>query len=159
MAHIFTDAENIAWQKTLPGKKISACVAYVRDGHILMVKANYKSRWTFPSGIVDENESPIAAAARESGEEIGFDPGVENLEFITVAYGTPRNGYPDHLKFIFRSRVNPEDAKIVLQESEIEEYAWIALDEVAEYAGSFGAYPQVAAMLMGKMQLASYIET
>lgn len=40
--------------------------------------------WTIPKGIVEEGESPQAAARREFSEEIGIDPGDRLIELGTV---------------------------------------------------------------------------
>jgi 8-oxo-dGTP diphosphatase len=159
MAYVYTEAENLAWLQTLPAKHASASVAFVRDGMVLMVKPNYKDRWTFPGGIIEENESPIAAAAREAAEEIGFAPGIENLDFVTIAYGTPKRAFPDHLKFVFRSRIIPDDTQIVLQDSEIDDYAWVPLEDVAEVSHSFGVYREIGSILAHPGYSRGYIET
>lgn len=157
MAHIFTDEENRVWQTTLPGKKCSSCVAYIRDGKVLMVKASYKAYWTFPGGIVDASESPIIAANRESAEEIGFVPGVENLDFIAVAYSAPRHGFIDHLKFVFRSKIAPSDEGIIFRDLEIEDYRWVEFDMIAEMADHRGVYRQMSTLLGNTSPV--YVET
>jgi ADP-ribose pyrophosphatase YjhB (NUDIX family) len=46
----------------------------IRDeaGRVLLVDPTYKDGWDLPGGMVEANESPRAAAARELGEELGL---------------------------------------------------------------------------------------
>lgn len=50
-------------------KRIAADVL-IRDeaGRVLLVDPTYKDGWDLPGGMVEANESPRAAAARELGE-------------------------------------------------------------------------------------------
>jgi 8-oxo-dGTP diphosphatase len=86
MTRIFTDEENQKWQHTLPGKMTSACVALRSGDEVLIVKAGYKDHWTFPSGVVDADESPKAAAIRETYEETGLIIDPDECNLLTVIY-------------------------------------------------------------------------
>ena len=157
MAHIYTVAENMAWQKTLPGKKCSANVVFMRDGKVLMVKAGYKDYWTFPGGIVDEGEAPLDAAIREAQEEVGVSLQPDELQFIAVSYSRPKNGFIDHMKFIYRTERTIEDGEINFVDQEIEDFKWIDLDEIAQYADNVGVYKKIGALLQAETQ-GAYVE-
>lgn len=99
MTKIFSDEENKKWQRTLPAKISSACVVLKSSSEVLVVKAHYKDHWTFPSGMVDENESPRMAAIRETYEEIGIKLDIDQVKPLTVIYSQGKDGYLDRFKF------------------------------------------------------------
>jgi hypothetical protein len=57
---------------SLPRKAVAA-VVLCRDGEgrLLVVHDRFRGAWTVPGGIVDADEDPVAAAAREAWEEGG----------------------------------------------------------------------------------------
>lgn len=60
-------------------KKEAAGVIHYANGKILLIKrgsksATYPSTWAFPGGKIDNGESPLQAATRESFEEVGYSP-------------------------------------------------------------------------------------
>ncbi|GAA2694753.1 8-oxo-dGTP pyrophosphatase MutT, NUDIX family [Actinosynnema pretiosum] len=60
--------------RELPRKRIAAGVV-LRDGagRVLLLQTSYKANWEVPGGVVEEGESPwAAAAARELREEVGL---------------------------------------------------------------------------------------
>lgn len=57
----------------------AAGILYVRDGKVLLLKrsdnaADQPGTWGFPAGHIEEGESALLAALRESREEVGFAP-------------------------------------------------------------------------------------
>ena len=69
-----------AYYQSLPGKRIGAGLI-CRDarGRVLLVHPTYKGTWEIPGGVVEEGESPAAAAAREASEELGVELRVGRL--------------------------------------------------------------------------------
>ncbi len=63
----------VAWRESLPGKRMGAG-ALIRDpaGRVLVVEPTYKESWEVPGGIVEADESPRQACAREIHEELGL---------------------------------------------------------------------------------------
>ncbi|MBI2028886.1 NUDIX domain-containing protein [Candidatus Gottesmanbacteria bacterium] len=59
--------------------------------HILVLKDS-KGKWTFPKGLIEENEDPVVCAKREIKEEVG----VTEIEFVKEL-GTV------HYKYIFEN--------------------------------------------------------
>lgn len=96
---------------------------------LLVVKCSYKNYWSLPGGVVDEKEAPKNAAIREVFEEVGVTLAPENVSFLRVIYRRSRE--IDTLKFIFRSSFKEGATyRILLQESEIEDYAFVSKDTV-----------------------------
>ena len=66
------------------------------DGRIMLVRPSYKPFWDIPGGVVEPDETPIQACAREIAEELGLTVEVGRL---LVADWAPQNG--DRLLFVF----------------------------------------------------------
>ena len=107
---------------------------------VLLIKDSY-GHWTWPKGHIEENESPLEAAMRESSEETGLKE-VRILEKLgTQEYYYTLEGYrifkTVHI-FLFGAE---GDEKPVAQDSEIQDVCWLAADEALErieYEGSRG---------------------
>lgn len=110
------------------------------EDKVLMVKASYKSEWTFPGGVIDEDESPQAAALRELAEEVGVALEPKDVTFLSVVYTPSGDGFKDRYSFAFYTDKVSIDSELTLQESEIEAAKWVPITEVAEYANGRGSY-------------------
>ena len=69
---------------------VAAGILYIRGNRVLLLKRSdtqdeFPGYWGFPAGHIEEGESPLQAALRESKEEIGFAP--ESAERLRE-YGT-----------------------------------------------------------------------
>jgi 8-oxo-dGTP diphosphatase len=106
-------------------------------GQALIVKANYKSYWSFPGGVIDKGETPKEAAIREVREEVGLDISTDNLLFVAVV---DRKSDDAHTyQFIFRASINTSAIpRIVLQSSELEDFALVTKDEIASDNRPYG---------------------
>jgi 8-oxo-dGTP pyrophosphatase MutT (NUDIX family) len=63
----------VFWFITRPTKLGVKCVVTDRD-RVLLVRHTYGRRsWDFPGGSMKRRESPLSAARREMGEELGLD--------------------------------------------------------------------------------------
>ena len=108
-----------------------ACVLYVEDGKILLVRqfryAYGESIYEIPAGKLDVGEDPAIAAARELEEEAGLK--ANRLELLYTMYPTP--GYTDEKIYIYRAY----DCKKVtahLDEGEFLDVIYIPLEKVKE---------------------------
>lgn len=135
--HIYTQDEQRQWQRQLEKKNVSSNVLVCCGQEILIVKPNYKSHWTLPGGVVDKNESPKQAAARELQEETGIV--ADQLEFAGVSYMPGHSGFPDKLTFSFIYNCSQKPA-LVLQEEEIEESDWVKFDTLLDKTGKKRAF-------------------
>ena len=108
-----------------------ACVLYVEDGKILLVRqyryAYGEDVYEIPAGKLERGEDPALTAARELEEETGISP--KSVELMFVMYPTP--GYTDEKIYIYRAyggvrtQVNPDEGEYV-------ECVWVAIDEMKE---------------------------
>ncbi len=158
MTKVFTKAENQAWSKTLSGKMCSACLAIINDSKVLMVKASYKNHWTFPSGIVDEGESPKEAAIRETLEETGIIVTSEHTEPLAIIYTTGKDGDRDRFNAGFVTSIEYTSGDRNIPNEEIEKAEWVAFDKVAELSGGKRSYEEFQKKLLSESGSNPYIE-
>ena len=101
-----------------------------QDGQLLIVKAHYKQHWSLPSGVIEPGETPKQAAVRETFEEVGLSIDPTTVEFVRVTSRHSKTA--DTYQFIFRAPLSHEAIdQIVLQQSEIAEYALVTRADVA----------------------------
>jgi len=114
----------------LPRRVSSATMQLENDqGQVLVVKANYKSYWAFPGGIIDPDETPKEAAIRETLEEVGIDVPPEQVEFVAVV--SRKSKLAETYQFVFKAPLLTEQVDhIILQASEIEAYDLVTRDDV-----------------------------
>lgn len=113
-----------AYQRRLPKKRLSAgCLFFDDAGRLLIVNPTYKDGWEIPGGVVEANESPRAACAREVGEELGLDR--PPLALLGVDYTPETDDRTESLNFIFYGGLlTPEDiAAIHLPAKELSEFS------------------------------------
>lgn len=126
-------ADTLTFTSGLPAKRVAAGVLFRdRHGRILLIEPTYKPYWDLPGGLVERNESPAAAAAREVKEELGLVRPVGRL--LVVDWFAPVPGVvTEALMFIFDGgRLTAADtAQIRLQGDEIRSWAWSTPEETA----------------------------
>lgn len=138
MVKAFTVEQKERWIGTLHKRFSSGAMIIENEaGEALIVKAGYKQHWTFPGGVIDPGESPLEAALRETHEEVGLQLNVADVAFAWVAHR--RSQVADSYQFIFRAATPYNGAQpIVLQASEIEDYAFVSKDEVRTGNRNYG---------------------
>jgi 8-oxo-dGTP pyrophosphatase MutT (NUDIX family) len=127
---VFTPHETKLWLSTLEKRMSSAAVAlYTPGGKVLVVKANYKSYWSFPGGVVDAGETPRQAGARETAEEVNISVPPEELKFCLVVDRVSK--IAQTYQFTFEHEI-PNDAfdAVMLDSSELDEYAIVSREDI-----------------------------
>ena len=123
-----------------------------------MVKAGYKDHWTFPSGIVDENESPKAAALRETVEEIGIVFNESECRPFTTVYAASTGSDRDRFNFAFIADIKDENMNFLVPNDEIKEIQWVSIEDVASMSGGKGSYKIFQQFLANPDAVLSYVE-
>ena len=99
---------------------------------VLLVKPNYRALWSLPGGILEDGEPPDAGCAREVREELGIAVPVGPL--LAVDWIPPEGLRPRPLvAFVFDCGVLTDPSAIVLQETELDEFRFVAAANVAEF--------------------------
>lgn len=114
-------------------------------GEALLLKAHYKSYWSFPGGWIEDDQTPLEAALRELQEEAGVTLKSSDLTFAFIV-----NRISDIMQsyqFIFKSRQSFDDTEnIVLQTSEIDKYVFVGksavLQDESQYGGAVISWAQ-----------------
>lgn len=130
MSRPYSSIEHQSWLDRLPKRASSAAMILENtDGQILVVKANYKPYWTFPGGVIDPGETPMEAAMRETLEEVGVDVHPDTVEFVAVV--DRHSDIAQTYQFIFKAPLGTDTLDhVILQASEIDEYALVNKDQV-----------------------------
>ena len=121
------------YYKTLPKKRMGVgALIFNEKEELLILKPNYKEHWSIPGGTIDENESPRQCCLREIKEEIGLE--LLEIIFICVDYNSADEEKTESLQFIFYGGVLNTDQikKIKIQEKEIDEFKFMAVNEAKE---------------------------
>ncbi|HEV7951899.1 MAG TPA: NUDIX hydrolase [Candidatus Saccharimonadales bacterium] len=130
MTHPYSIKQNEHWLHGMHARPSSAVIILEDDQRkALIVKANYKTHWTFPGGMIDAGETPKQAAIREISEEVGLTIDADNVQFGWMA--ARHSEIADTYQFIFKARLQDGQAnEIILQASEIDEWRLVSKDEV-----------------------------
>jgi 8-oxo-dGTP diphosphatase len=115
-----------------PRKRVAAdVIVRDEDERILLVDPNYKPDWDLPGGMVEANEPPINAAARELSEELGLDTSIGAL--LCVDWIEPHGPWDDTLVFVFDGGTLTPDqvAALHITDDELSGFQFCTRDEAA----------------------------
>ena len=126
------------WFASLPGVVIAAG-GLITDaaGRVLLVKPNYRELWSLPGGICEHGEPPQDGCARELAEELGLDIGVGRLLVTdwSQPYGTDARPI---MHFVFDGGQLADGSGIVVQESELDGFEFVAAPDLPGYLPAYG---------------------
>lgn len=130
--------DDAAWYASLPGFTASGA-ALVADasGSVLLVKPWYRDEWHLPGGITEAGESPRECAEREAAEEIGV--AVTASALLAVHWMSPVGPRRATFAFVFDCGTLTDPGAVRLQESELDDFAFLPLDEAAARMEPAGA--------------------
>lgn len=103
------------------------------SGRILLCELTYKRDWDLPGGIIDPDESPSAALAREISEELGLT--LPNRGLRLANWLPPYRGWDDALLLVFDLGQHDESITtgLTLEAREIRAVHWATPTEAAEH--------------------------
>jgi 8-oxo-dGTP diphosphatase len=158
----------------LPAKLESHCAVFFdTDDRLFLIKATYgSSRWGFPGGVAEPDETPRATVRREVQEEIGLvkEPGAllvvdwersrdRNLTERQRAAGWSER-FLDGILLIFDGGIlTPDDiAALKLDPGEVEEYTFLPLDQAVQRLDPLHARRATAAIRARQTGTVAYLE-
>lgn len=112
-------------------KQVTCCGAYVfKNNQVLLVKHKNGSHWDFPKGHMELGETKKETAVREVFEETSVKIKIVSDKEYTISY-MPN---PEELKTVIFFEAIPieENNKLIKQEAEIQNLAWIDIEEAIE---------------------------
>ncbi|WP_046470534.1 NUDIX domain-containing protein [Allosalinactinospora lopnorensis] len=120
------------WFASLPTAYLASSGLITDEtGNVLIVDPNYRDHWTLPGGVVEDGEAPHMACEREVAEEVGLDLTAGAL--LSVQWSAPYGARPKpFLSFVFDCGTVGSGTTITLQESELDDYAFVEPDRAVE---------------------------
>ncbi|QFG26671.1 NUDIX hydrolase [Actinomadura sp. WMMB 499] len=150
---------DLAYYASLPRSRGAAAALLLDDlGRVLLVKPTYSEGWFLPGGVIEADESPLAACLRECEEELGLVPHLDGL--ACVDWGSPRSDGVDSVNvFVFGGSITGAQADTIrLPPDELSDHVLVAPEKISELAPSHIARrmePALRAMAQGR---AVYLE-
>lgn len=121
--------EQARYYRSLPRKRMAAGLV-CRDiaGRVLLVRPTYKPTWLVPGGVVEADESPADAVAREVREELGVELPIGRL--LTVDWLPAAGPRTEGLMLLFDGGVISEatTATFQLPSEELSDWAFVEPD-------------------------------
>lgn len=113
-------------------------------GEMLLLKRHKNDpegeTWGLVGGKIDKGEDAIAAAVRETKEEINLDLKKEALTYIE-SYHWDRNDLDIYFE-VFQTKIIKQESDFVLPEDEVTEYLWVTPQEALKKSDLMqGLYP------------------
>lgn len=121
----------IAYRNSRPAKRMGAG-AVLRDsrGRVLLVEPTYKSSWEVPGGVVEANESPRTACARELLEELGLKVALGRL--LVMEWQGPEADRSESLMFLYDGGLCSLD-QLALAQDELKSCAFVDPQDLDTY--------------------------
>jgi 8-oxo-dGTP pyrophosphatase MutT (NUDIX family) len=122
----------------LPRKRaIGQMLIRDRDGRVLLCQLTYKPDWDLPGGVVEVNESPQEAVAREIEEELGLQLPAGSL--VLTDWLPPWSGWDDAICLVFDGGVHDASLtdSIVREAREIRSAEFCDVDQITERCADF----------------------
>ena len=132
--------DEASWYASLPTMYGSAAALITdTDGpsaRVLLVKPNYRERWSLPGGMLEEGEPPHVGCFREVEEELGLLLPAGPL--LAVGWTAPEGERPKPIiSFIFDGGILADPGGIRLQEEELDDWRFTDPAEFGDYLPPF----------------------
>ncbi|QXJ19559.1 NUDIX hydrolase [Actinomadura graeca] len=125
---------DLAYYASLPRTRGAAAALLLDDlGQVLLVKPTYKEGWFLPGGVIEADESPLAACVRECEEELGLVPRLDGL--VCVDWCSPQNGVDSVNVFVFGGTITAAEAGAIrLPPEELSDHVLVTPEKISELA-------------------------
>ena len=111
-------------------KKEKSCGTIIIDSNKRVLLVKQKLGWVgFPKGHMEQGETEIETARRETKEETNLDVIVDEKKRYTISYITSTQIDKEVIYF----RAKPISYSLLPQEAEIAEIMWVDIDEAKQY--------------------------
>ncbi|MFH1098502.1 MAG: NUDIX hydrolase [Candidatus Uhrbacteria bacterium] len=125
---------SLSYYQSLPKKRMASGVILRNErGEMLVLKTSYKNHWEIPGGVVEENESPVAAAEREVREEIGLQ--IKITSCLVIHYRSAQNSQDENIMFTFDGGIVTDHHALSLDQKEIIETKFVSFREAMPLVG------------------------
>lgn len=114
-------------------KRMATSALFLNErGNILVVKPTYRPDWLLPGGLVEKDESPRQACAREIKEELSLATPLDRL--LCVEYHSNDAQQTESVQFVFYGGILEELhlTSLTLQETELSEYRFVQREEAIQ---------------------------
>ncbi len=110
-------------------------VRRLNDSWEVILICDPKGKWTFPKGHPEGDESHLATAIREIGEEVGVRDLVHLADLTPVEYLFTRDGLVKKTVHFFLFETAGESVLAPQNEEGITDAVWVPIDEAANQIG------------------------
>lgn len=111
-------------------KKEKSCGTIIIDSNKRVLLVKQKLGWVgFPKGHMEQGETEMETARRETKEETNLDVIVDEKKRYTISYITSTQIDKEVVYF----RAKPISYSLLPQEAEIAEIMWVDIDEAKRY--------------------------
>ena len=104
-------------------EKSCGCVIIVHNKVLLIRDTN--QNWGFPKGHVEENETEIETAKRETKEEVNLDVEIDENKRFEIVYNTDEDVEKTVVYFVAK----PINNEIKPQDGEVIDIKWVDIEE------------------------------
>ena len=104
-------------------EKSCGCII-IDNGKVLLVKQTSED-WGFPKGHVENNETEIETAIRETKEETNIDVEIDEKHRYVIEYSPKENVWKEVVYYIAKMKSDT----CIPQESEIEKIEWLLFEK------------------------------
>lgn len=113
--------------------KISAGLVIIQDNKILLAhptSAKWEGTYSIPKGLMEENESILDCALRETKEEIGIEVDINDITGTgKIIYEKKNKKYKTVHYFVVEPKVRIEIVDFNLQEEEVDWVGFLTKEE------------------------------
>lgn len=108
--------------------KEKSCGCIIIDNDKVLLIKQTKGHWSVPKGHVEENETEVETALRETKEETNLDVEIDETKRYTMEYVVESGNLKEVVLFVAK----PTSSNMVAQAEEVTEMKWLPFSEAIE---------------------------